>query len=172
MTNRYFKTVPATMEHVDFLSENMAEADVKEVFVSSGRTPREVLVESLDICQKVYVIVEMTTGEPFAIGGYTHAGICWFLCSNKVETFNKAERISFRAELELNLEKALKVHPKLWNFIWSGNPAHIRFTESCGARLGNPILGINNEVYVPFEFLREDFEDIPFEDPWEDNEDV
>lgn len=160
MVNRSFKTVKATAAHCKELGKTIAQADYEELVALKGDSyvdPEAALLQSFEVCQEVYAIVHKRHGITYAIGGYRPDGACWFICSKYVENFNKEERLAFRKELVANRDAALKVHPVLWNYIWCGNPRHIRFTESCHAVMQPPREMLNGHKYVYFEFRREHF---------------
>lgn len=164
MVMRFFKTVKATEEHAKILAKTLAVADVNELKVSRGVKDLNVeaaLLSAFHVEGSVYAIVDSEDESMvFALGGLTVWNSCWFLTSGLVEGFDKAERFRFRLELLKNRNEAFKQSPILFNYIWTGNPNHIRFTESCGARMFPAIVADNGESYVPFEFHREDFEDV------------
>ncbi len=160
MVNRTFRTIVSCLSDAEELAKSLSDADYQELSINRGGmyvNAQIALEEAIKGCQKTYTIVNEKTGQSYAIGGYTDKGVCWFLTSSYVTTFNKEERKLLRDELCKNRDEALLVHPLLYNFIWAGNPLHIKFTESCGARMGDKRLGNNNEYYVPFEFHIEDF---------------
>jgi len=155
-----FKTIKACLSDAEELAKSLSTEDYDELVANRSGVyvdAKAALEEAIKSCEASYSIVNEKTGQTYAIGGYTDKGICWFLTSNYVKNFNKEERMALRDELCKNRDAALLVHPVLHNYIWVGNPAHIWFTESCGARMSGQVLGQNGEYYVPFEFCIEDF---------------
>lgn len=158
MANRSFKLVKACKWDGLELAQHLSDADRKELEVTHGITDAEkALVDSIELSEEAYAIVNEHCGVVYAVGGYTSLQTCWFLTSKYVESFNKEERKAFAQLLMKGRDIGLKAYPKLSNFIWCGNPAHIEFTQRSGARMGCKITFINDEDYVPFEFHREDF---------------
>lgn len=148
------KTVHCEMLHAQELSMTLSDADYNEMCFNRKTTSIyviEALKSAIRQCQNTYTIIHKE--QVLAIGGFTDSGCCWFLTSNIVDTLDKQDRKLFREELCKNRDEALLVHPILYNYIWKGNEAHVRFVESCGARFFCGSYG----DHIPFQFHREDF---------------
>lgn len=151
--------VKATKSHCADLAKHLSPADMQEI-KQHGYEPKDLteLGERLwDNCNnstEAYAIVNSKSGVTYAIGGYCEDGVVWFLCSNYVSNFTKEQRKALRTQLESNRDMALRLYPVLFNYIWKGNPQHIAFTKSCGARF---MATKDTHPFVKFEFHRKDF---------------
>lgn len=160
MESPFVKLVKATYAHAEDLGVHLSDEDFDELTINKGGVYVDsvvALAEGIKASEESYAIVNAKTGITYAIGGYTSMQTCWFLTSKYVKNFSKAQRKEFALLLVEGRDIGLKVYPALFNFIWTGNPEHVEFTKRCGARMFNPLRGVNGHSYIQFEFHREDF---------------
>ncbi len=122
----------ATEEDIPYLSENLREADKKELFATSGRTPEESLTnafthDSLGIWVGVY------EGNPEIIFGVTKCdnedvGFPWMVCTDKLKDSPR----EFISKCKRWVEGFSRNFPLLINFVHAENDLHIRWLKWCG----------------------------------------
>lgn len=119
-------------EDIQYLSENLREADKAEVFAGSGHTPEQALRESVNH-KSLGVWVGVYQGNPEIIFGVAygiHEGVGhpWMLCTDKLaqspREFIKACRKWVKG-FSLNF-------PVLMNCVHAKNELHIRWLKWCG----------------------------------------
>lgn len=71
-------------------------------------------------------------GLPLAIGG-NHGDQVWFITSDQVWRLNRANKMRFHRLICEYRDQMFKQYDVLWNYVWIGNKAHIRFLKSIGA---------------------------------------
>ena len=79
----------ATLEDIPYLSENLREADKKEIFASSGRTAEESLTDAFSH-ENIGIWVGVYKDNPEIIFGVTNSedpnmGHPWMVCTDKLK---------------------------------------------------------------------------------------
>jgi len=152
-------------EHAEHLASHLSKADMNELMVTSGLSEAptyDEMVVTLTVCDQysdfTYAVVDSANGFVYAIGGYTEKGVVWFLSSKHLSELDKESRKAFRQILIDNLYVVLsELKIDLWNYVWMGNPKHIKLISSLGARMSGPVTGKGGEQFLKFQFLQRDF---------------
>jgi len=74
-------------------------------------------------------------GFPLAIGGHVGDQV-WFITSDQVWRLSRALKVRFHRLICEFRDTLLVAYDYIWNYVWVGNTAHIRFLKSIGAEFG------------------------------------
>ena len=154
--NRHFKTVPATITDAIDLADRLTNDDYAELEANHSGLyidVKKLLTDIIKEHEDVFVVINKLTGTRYAIGGYSNGSV-WMLTSEYVTTFKNKERSRFIAELLNNLNVALQRYPVLSNYIWVGNPMHIKLVRHMGASMQPKVLSQPGDYYIPFSFTQ------------------
>lgn len=78
------------------------------------------------------VVLTDAVGEVYAYGGNQGDNV-WFLTTRMTNRLGLKGKREFRKRIIEYRDKLLEEYPVLWNYVWEGNVAHIRFLKSIGA---------------------------------------
>lgn len=130
----------------------MREADAKEVWLSSQKTPHDAIHESL--AMSLYAWSIMLGDKPigmFGMGATSvvgDVGVPWLLGTNDMLTIRR----QFVRESKAHVEFMLKVFPRLKNFVHVDNAASITWLKYLDFELGETVkAGPFMADFIPFE---------------------
>lgn len=138
---------------IPVIAQDMRQADIDEVFASSGRSPARALEYALDHSTECFTIVSYTSHLPLAMFGYRTEGLCsivWMLGSNELYKY----RMDFLRKSRKWCDYLQEQSPILYNLIDQRNTVHIRWLEWLGFKFVRvvPEYGV---LSLPFiEFVR------------------
>ncbi len=140
---------PATFR--DALTLEMRRADREEVEALSGRSPREVLVESVERSASAWAgladgdLVCLFGVVPLSLVGVT--GIPWLLGSDAVVTYGRP----FLRRNHSYVRDMLRDYPVLTNVVDARNAVSIRWLRWLGFKMGAPTpMGVQGLPFIPF----------------------
>lgn len=139
-------------EAVEFIAENLREADRDELRASHGGDPEEVLKESWQASSRSWLILDRT-GLPIGIFGVAPAiaagvGIVWMLGTDGIE----AEAFSVARQTRGFVEEMNALYPTLWNFIDARNEVSLEWLLRAGFRIIDVDLqhGVEGRTFLEF----------------------
>ena len=140
-----------TEEDIQFVADNMRQADKDEVLASNNYTPRECLDESIKISYFAYTV--NFNAAPVMIFGLvkrsalSDTGIPWALGTDGVFT-GKREFLKRSVVLR---DMMLEECDILTNYVHCDNKQSIRWLKWLGFKFDNPApYGVNNELFMRF----------------------
>lgn len=142
------EVVPVKLSHIDYVAENMRQADIDEVMAASGREPKRAL--SLGVLCSPQSWTMLVDGKPVAIGGVFSInviygeGVPWILGTTDLESNMK----SFLRISKEYLELVLRYHSYLSNYVDVRNELAIKYLKWLGFSIGEP---------EPFGFMKKPF---------------
>jgi hypothetical protein len=138
---------------VSVVAEDMRQADINEIFASSGWGPREALNTALDYSTECFTVVAQSTDLPLAMFGYRKddiGSIVWMLGTNQLYRY----RMDFLRKSRKWCDYLQGTSPLLYNLIDQRNTAHIRWLEWLGFKFVRTIPE-HGHLNLPFiEFVR------------------
>lgn len=147
--------VPAAMDHVATIAARMRPADVAEVLASSGKSPHEALMFSLQRSAQAWTA--LVDGQPEVMFGVadlnvlTRLGAPWLLGTDAVE---RNYRLFLRQSLSWR-EQLSGRYSVLRNFVDDRNEVSKRWLAWMGFTLFDPVpAGVNGEMFRMFEMRR------------------
>lgn len=150
------RVVPATAEHARELAPTMRKEDAAEVLASSGRTPLEALLASLEASPYCRALLfDGRVAALFGVGpGPEGLGIVWLLTGELVEGHKQAFLDTCRPEIG----KMLEVHPVLGNLVDARYVRSVRWLKRLGADIREAVpFGVAGLPFHPFLLTRETF---------------
>ncbi len=147
----------ARLQDAHELAPHMRDADKQEVAVLANVSPLEALTMAFaDPAEKRVLTIELPNGQIGAIAGVStnpsrnklKIGMPWLLGSDALfkdhwREFCRRSREGF-ARLDL-------AYDRYENYVWIGNPTHLRWLKRMGARFGTPVPhGLNRRLFVRF----------------------
>lgn len=121
----------ATMEDVDYLAPRLRQADLDEIQAASGRCPREVLLQGLEVSEPAFVGAD-EWGTPIVMfGACTHEpglAAVWLLSTD--DLYN--HRISFLRQSRKGMDAVNRKWPVLFNYCDARNVVHINWLRGLG----------------------------------------
>ena len=130
------------------------ELDLLECYHATHEDFAETLIKDMaDAC----CLYDEDTNDVFAIWGVSEGEAIWMLCTNKVEEHPIAFLRYCREYLKdlLDIYKYLEIYDKLDNYVWLGNPLHVKWLKWMGATFGKTIT-LNGEPFQYFEFEKKE----------------
>ena len=120
-----YEVVPATHEHIAPLAARMRQSDVDELWAAAAILPADAIRMSMDHAEMCNTW--LIDGTPAAIGGISrqdeHAGIIWFLCTDMVDTHQRA----FLVQSRFHFVKKRQGYDLLFNYVDARNERAIRW---------------------------------------------
>ena len=137
--------------HGNELAENMRQVDIDEVYASSGHTPLQAVLSSVELSDENFTFLHES--KVVAIAGIRevneNSAVPWMLCSNAIEDFKKDYKKTFYKCTRQWVDDMNERYQMLFNYVDARNEVTIRWLK-----------------HLKFEFpkLIEDygFEKIPF----------
>lgn len=133
------ETVRSRREHIEPVAEFMREADVKEIYLASKKTPHDALVEGFN--DSLYCWTILLDKEPIGIFGLSsvsilgNAGTPWLLGTDGMLKVRR----QFVKESGSHVDFMNTVYPHLVNFVHAGNAASIRWLKSLNFTIHDPV---------------------------------
>jgi len=149
------KIIPARAAHIRTIARRMRQADVDEVFATSGRKPASAMVFSLRKSSHAWTAV--INGRPelmFGVGDLNilaGVGAPWLLGTDAVEQHYilfLRNSVDFRDQL-------LRRYPVMRNFVDDRNKVSKRWLTWLGATISDPI-ELNGHAFRMFELRSAD----------------
>lgn len=145
------KFVKPTDELIQFVADNMREADRIEIAASHGYLPHEALVKG--VARSALCSVALIDDVPCAVFGLsieniaTGLGVPWLLGTDLIFK----HRRKFVEYTRAGVEDMQNVCPRLTNWVHCDNVQSIRWLKSMGFSFGKPKrVGLNGELFVQF----------------------
>ncbi len=148
----------ATLEDLPYLVENLREADKKEIYASSGKTPQESLSEAFGI-PNIGIWVGVYKDSPEIIFGVSKheiydIGFPWMVCTDRLKDSPR----EFVSKCKKWVQGFSLQFPLLVNFVHAENELHIRWLKWCGfdfVELHNNY-GYTQEPFWEFQMTRKE----------------
>lgn len=125
-----------TFSDVEYIAENMRQADIDEINASSGITPLEALREGIEIsaiCRTFEINdVKIAMAGIVSIPDFEDVGIVWMLGTNDIKKYSK----SFTKVSRETLKHIFKIYSKLINYVDCRNETAIKWLLRLGADMG------------------------------------
>lgn len=148
------EVVHGRAEHVEPIAIGLRDADAKEVWLSSRKTPQQAVMESYEM--SLYTWTIMTHEKPIGMFGLAASsllgdtGIPWLLGTDDMLKIRR----QFIRESKEHVDFMLTVFPKLTNLVHVENKASIRWLKSVGFVLKDAVpAGQFAALFYPFERL-------------------
>jgi hypothetical protein len=122
----------ATIDDIKHMAPRLRQDDVDEIRASTGMTPEECLLESLDT-DSIGTWVGVFKGQPEIIFGCATTpdpsiGVPWMLGTDALKDSPR----EFIQKCKLWVKGFSKQFPVLKNFVYAKNELHIRWLKWCG----------------------------------------
>lgn len=143
----------ATQEDIKYLAENLREADVREIYASSGKTPEASLSDALTQ-PSLGTWVGIYAGNPeliFGCADYKHnpdVGVPWMVCTDKLTESPR----EFMVKSKRWVKGWLGHYGHLMNFVYCENELHLRWLKWCGFSFGD-IVADYGHTKEPFQYF-------------------
>lgn len=147
------KVTPA---HIQYVADNMRQADAVEVWASSNATPLEALEKSLELSD--YATTVCADGHPLVImglvkGGMLGTGVPWLLGTDDALKYKR----HFLTESRQVVQEMLDICPHLYNHVHDKNYVSVRWLKWLGFMMDDPAPhGPNGELFHRFYMRKED----------------
>jgi len=142
----------SSLEDALFISENMREADVQEVWASDNLTPEEAIVSSFKAST---ICCTIENGQPIAMFGVVPKGLVgksgtiWMLATDAIEKI-KYKFLKYNRKF---IGGILEQYPYLHNFVDARNQRSINWLRFCGAEIDPPEpYGAERQPFCYFSF--------------------
>ena len=127
-----WETRSATLQDIEDIAGRLREADVKEIYASTGMAPLECLKDSWRH-PSLGVWVGTKDDRPEIIFGVTHSackdiGVPWMVCTDTL----KESPMTFMRQCKDWVSMFSKVFPVLTNCVHAENKLHIKWLKWCG----------------------------------------
>ena len=120
-------TTPAL--RLEAISMQLRESDVAEVVAAHGKSPKEVLTESIDISSSCFVMIHEGKVEGvFGISEHYGWGIPWMLATDKLHQFH----LKFLRVSRIVVAVWLQEYPSLTNYVDSRHTEAIKWLKWLG----------------------------------------
>lgn len=147
---------PISVEAIEYVAENMREADAEEVWASSMSTPKEALLSSIAVSD--YVNVAYADDTPLVIFGLVKGdvlsgrGTPWLLGTEDALKYKR----QFLLQTPAVIREMLTICPVLENFVHDKNRVSIRWLRWLGFTIEAPqATGVNGEMFHRFYMRKE-----------------
>jgi hypothetical protein len=117
---------PCTDEDIEYLKDNLRDADVREIAANSGEEPEDALHMGRQVSQECWV--GLANGTPFVIFGVTAQGGVWLLATKDIEKHKR----HFLRQCRAWLNKLHAHHACLWNYVDERNTLHLAWLQWMG----------------------------------------
>ena len=124
------------------------ELDLLECYHATHEDFAETLIRDL---ANTCCLYDEDTNDVFCIWGVENEDTIWMLCTKKVEE----HPIAFLRYCKEYLKGLLETYDKLDNYVWLGNPLHVKWLKWMGASFGETIT-LNGEPFQYFEFKKKE----------------
>lgn len=145
------KFVKPTDELIQYVADNMRQADITEIAASHGYTPIEALMKGVAI--STLSSVALINSEPCAVFGLvvenivTGFGVPWLLGTDLIFKHKR----EFIEHTRVGVAEMLEVCPRLENWVHCKNVKSIRWLKSMGFTMSDPEpIGVNGELFMRF----------------------
>ena len=145
------KFVKPNSDLVQYVANNMRQADRIEITASHGYTPIEALVKGVAI--STLSSVALINDEPCAVFGLvveniiTGFGVPWLLGTDLIFKHKR----DFVEHTRIGVDEMLEVCPRLENWVHCENVKSIRWLKSMGFTMSDPKpIGVNGELFMRF----------------------
>ena len=117
--------------HGNELAENMRQVDIDEVYASSGHTPLQGILESVEMSTDSFTF--LYEGKVNAIAGIRevneNSAVPWMLCSNVIEDFKKTRKKTFYNGTKQWVDEMNERYQMLFNYVDARNEVTIRWLK-------------------------------------------
>ena len=150
------KFTAPTEEVLQFIADNMRQADIEEVAASHGHTPIQALCEGVKISDSC--VVAIANDEPVAVFGLVRGcvlsgyGTPWALGTDSLFEYKK----SFMKWSRVLLAMMLNEFDHLENFVHVKNQQSVRWLKWLGFQFEEPQpYGLKRELFMKFYLEKE-----------------
>lgn len=140
---------------LEYIAENLREADRQEIEASSGDYPMGAVFQSWQASTKSWLILDRT-GLPIGIMGVAPhptsegLGMAWMVGTDGVAE----EALSIARQTRRYVEEMHEDYPILWNFIDARNELSLKWLEWSGFIIADAHLNFGPEGRLFYEFIR------------------
>lgn len=150
------KFIEPTPDHIQFIADNMREADRIEVMASHGHTPMEALQAGLK--RTGFTTIVTVNDEPCVMFGLVRLDL--LSCEGTPWLLGTENALKYRREFLIQTPKViaemLTICPKLVNYVHSKNTVSIRWLRKLGFILEEPVpYGVAGELFHRFHLEKE-----------------
>ena len=152
-----------------WIADRLRDADKAEVRAATGKSPREVIEDSVVTSKLAFTVRKTRASDPFAIFGVSDAGmvdgayfgldrpavlvgLVWMVGTPEMEK----NRIAIAKESRWWIDLLGKNYDALYNLVYAENSLHRKWLDFTGFKFmpGVPF-GPNDEFFIPFFRLTE-----------------
>jgi len=141
----------ATSDVVEFIGDNLREADRREVWLSDRLGPLEAVRQSwqASLDHECHAVID--DGVPVALCGVSKGGVIWLLCTDGLLA-TAANRRQFIREGKAWVNRCLQRYGPLSNWVFAKNMGSIRWLKSLGFTVYPPApFGPSCALFCMFE---------------------
>lgn len=137
---------PTTLDDVQYLADNLSEADRQEIHYLSGETPFKAIHDGF-IAGNCYVVdLEGRAVVMFGVNGEKDGpGAVWMLCTDEISKVTRLIRTA-----RLIVQDMLQEHSFIGNIAWSKNTVHLKWIKWLGFTFSGETITRNGEVFLWF----------------------
>lgn len=146
-----------TPKIIDYVADNMRQADRDEVYASHGYQPVDALIQSVKYSD--FNSVACIAGRPVAIFGLmrrgllSNKGIPWLLGTNEMFRYKREVVTASR----VIVDSMIDICPELENYVHTKNIRSVRLLKYLGFKLDEPTpFGHQNELFNRFHMVKKD----------------
>ncbi len=146
--------VKAEWQHIAPIAENLRDADILEIRLSSNKTPLQAVSEGFE--QSIMVWTGMYGDVPIGMFGLCsltilgNTGVPWLLGTDEMMKIRR----QFLTDSKPYIDQMLSIHPRLVNFVHVDNSAGIRWLHWLGFDMQPPVkAGPYGALFHKFERL-------------------
>ena len=140
---------------LQFIADNMRDADIDEVRAASNKDPLTAVTEGVKVSD--FTSVAVINGDIVAVMGVvkgsalTDNGVAWLLGT----TFVDKHRREFLESSHKVLNAMLDICPELSNYVHAENKTSIRWLKWLGFQINDPEpFGVNDELFHEFKIRK------------------
>lgn len=147
------EVIPASIEHIAPIAENMREADAIEVWLSARLTPYQAMKSGFEQSVKAWTIMQDDT--PIGMFGVSSVsvlgdtGVPWLLGTDQMLTIKR----QFIRESARYLGEVLNLYPRLENYVHADNSASLKWLKWLDFNLSGPF-SVGPEMADFYKFER------------------
>lgn len=132
MARSYYRPLRSPEDLQSIFALDLREADVEEIKASTGYNPVEALRFSIDLSEKVWVVIHEDKIEGvFGVVRKETGGVPWFVATDKFKEF----RWTFAKESKKLVKELLEEYGTLANFVMASHKESIKWLEWLGFKL-------------------------------------
>ena len=145
---------PTTVEDIDYVAPRLRQADYRECLASTGRRPRQVLLQSLDL-EGTTLTLRAPNGGRLGLCGVVpspleNAGIVWMCATDDIYQYQTA----FLRKSKAALDYLAGDYAVLYNCVDARNTVHMKWLRWMGFTFINKHEKYGAEKLPFYEFVR------------------